>query len=148
MNGSRIKVGIVGDLHQPGLKSKNFLRSKSAQGNLWHLSKQEVIPTRFFLLLRQPFFACLQLSDPWQSTGGVNRTFSHIATIVRTSHMISHAPAWVKLCLPLKTSPHLVTCRDFLVVLYTVLIHFAYTFQLLLNVVSTKNLRRSTRPWS
>ena len=46
MKGSRIKVGFIGDL-QPGLNS-NFLRSKSAQGNLWHFSKHEVIPTRFF----------------------------------------------------------------------------------------------------
>ena len=76
MNGSRIKVGIIGDL-QPGLNSEIFKVEISTGKPV--ASQQEVIPTKSFLLFRQLFFACRQLSAPRQSTEGVNRTPSHIA---------------------------------------------------------------------
>ena len=49
MNGSRIKVGIIGDL-QPRLNSKIF-KVEVSTGQLV-ASQQEVIPTKSFLLFR------------------------------------------------------------------------------------------------
>ena len=78
MNRSRINVRITGDL-QPGLNSNIFKVEFINIGKLVP-SRQEMIPTNSCHLVQVVvFFACRQLSIPWQSTGGVTRTLSHIA---------------------------------------------------------------------
>ena len=91
--------------------------SKSAKGNLWLHNKKS---------FRQNLFFCsggwFSLASNFQLQGNRGRCEQNTMThpmhrhkhFVCTSHMVSHAHAWLKmfkLCLPSKIFPHLVTCR-------------------------------------
>ena len=111
MNGSRIKVGIFGDL-QPGLNSKIF-KVEISTGKLV-ASQQEVIPTKIFLFVqvvvfRLPASFSSQAIDVRCEQNTFTRCMHRHEHFVSTSHMMLHAHAWLKLCL--KYFPHLVICR-------------------------------------
>ena len=154
MSASRIKVGIIGDL-QPGLNSKKFKVEVSTGKPVAPLQTRSGPDTIFSLVQVVVFRLRATFRSQAIDGGREQNTFRHCMYrhrhFVRASHMISHAHAWLKSCLPLKAFPYLVICLDRHVVwsaqpslLFSTL---SYTFRLLLNVVSTKNLRRSTRPW-
>ena len=108
INGSRKKVGIIGDL-QPGLNSKNIkveiISTGKPVAQLNHTTRcdSDSSVSHLFMLL---FFACRQLSIPRQSTGCEQNTLSHCmykrGHCVHTAHCtdLFHAHAWLKLCLP------------------------------------------------
>ena len=71
MNGSRIKVGIIGDL-RPGQNSKNFKVEISTGKPV--TSQQEVIPTKSFSFLQVVVFRLPATFSSQAIDVGVNRT--------------------------------------------------------------------------
>ena len=113
MNGSRNKIGIIGDL-QPGLNSKNSKVEVISVGKLL-ASQQEMISDKFFLSCSGSCFSLAgNFQFPSNRPGCEQNTFSHCMHrrrhFVSTSHVMLHGHAWLKLnCVP-KTFSYSISC--------------------------------------
>ena len=162
MNGSQTKVGIIGDL-QPGLNSKIF-KIEIRTGKLV-APRQEVIPTKYVLV----FGCCFSIAGNFNSQAVDGCVWTehlhtlHVQTQTLCQHVTLHsflAPhLWLNgssCAFHQKYFPILSFClarhvvwpaqHAFFVVVYPPFFNLTHSFWLMLNVVSTENLRRSTRP--